>query len=297
MIFIKKKGEFAMETTVKSNKMSAKVAKVCAILFLVVMIVFTLYPIIYTVLGSLKTNAELTAGGAFFPKEWQFKNYYQAFVQADFVKYTWNSVILAVSTTILAVVTCALAGFIFARRDFVGKKLLLALYTSMMFISLGSVTLYPIYQFLQRVGLNKSMIGLILALTGGQAVNVLLVMGFVKGIPKELDEAATIDGCTIYGVFLRIILPVMKPILAVVALFVFRNTWNDYITTLIMTISNPKLQTLTVAVVQLKYSINAAAEWHIMLAGASIAIIPILIVYLLCNKQFIAGLTAGAVKG
>lgn len=286
-----------METGVKNKKLSAKAGKVCAILFLAIMIVFTLYPIIYTVFGSLKTNAELTAGGAFFPEEWQFKNYYQAFVQADFVKYTGNSVILAVSTTVRAVGTCALAGFVLARRNFAGKKLLLALYTSMMFISLGSVTLYPIYQFLQDVGLSKSMIGLIIALTGGQAVNVLLVMGFVRGIPKELDEAAIIDGCTIYGVFGRIILPVMKPILAVVALFVFRNTWNDYITTLIMTITNPDLQTLTVAVVQLKYSVNAAAEWHIMLAGASIAIIPILIVYLLCNKQFIAGLTAGAVKG
>lgn len=286
-----------METKVKSSKFSAKAVKVCAVLFLLVMIVFTLYPIIYTIFGSLKTNAELTSGGSFFPKEWQFQNYYQAFVQADFVKYTFNSVILAVSTTVLAVVTCALAGFILARRDFVGKKLLLALYTSMMFISLGSVTLYPIYQLLQKLGLHKSIIGLIIALTGGQAVNVLLVMGFVKGVPKELDEAAIIDGCSIYGVFGRIIIPVIKPILAVVALFVFRNTWNDYITTLIMTISNKKLQTLTVAVVQLKYSVNAAAEWHIMLAGASIAIIPILIVYLLCNKQFIAGLTAGAVKG
>ncbi len=286
-----------MESAVKSRRLSAKAGRVCGILFLVVMILFTLYPIIYTVLGSLKTNAELTAGGSFFPEEWQFQNYYQAFVQADFVKYTANSVILAVSTTALAVVSCALAGFMFARRDFAGKKILLALYTSMMFISLGSVTLYPIYQFLQNLGLDKSMAGLVIALTGGQAVNVLLVMGFVKGIPKELDEAAIIDGCTIYGVFGRILLPLMKPILAVVALFVFRNTWNDYITTLIMTITNPDLQTLTVAVVQLKYSVNAAAEWHIMLAGASIAIIPILIVYLLCNKQFIAGLTAGAVKG
>ena len=286
-----------METNVRAKGPKAFIAKICAVLFLLIMIVFTLYPIVYTVLGSLKTNAELTAGGSFLPKSWQFQNYYQAFIQADFVKYTGNSVILAVSTTLLAVITCALAGFIFARRDFTGKKLLLGLYTSMMFISLGSVTLYPIYQFLHDVGLSKSMIGLILALTGGQAMNVLLVMGFVKGIPKELDEAATIDGCSLFGTFVRIILPLMKPILAVVALFVFRNTWNDYITTLIMTITNPKLQTLTVAVVQLKYSVNAAAEWHIMLAGASIAIIPILIVYLLCNKQFIAGLTAGAVKG
>lgn len=289
------------KTVIKMNKKhlsnSAKAALIGKWVFLAVMIVFTLYPIIYTILGSLKTNAELTQGGGFFPKEWHFENYYQAFVQADFIKYTGNSIIVSLSVTVLAVVTCSLAGFILARRNFVGKKILLMLYMSMMFVSLGSVTLYPIYELLRGLKLNKSIIALIVALTGGQATNVFLVMGFTKGIPKELDEAAIIDGCTLYGVYAKVILPLSKPILAVVALFSFRNAWNDYITSLIMTISMPKLQTLTVAVVQLKYSVNAAAEWHIMLAGASIAIIPILIVYLFANKQFIAGLTAGAVKG
>ena len=198
---------------------------------------------------------------------------------------------------VLATLTASLAGFTFARRDFVGKKLLLGLYTSLMFIALGSVTLYPIYNLLTALHLNRSIAGLILALVGGQASNVMLTMGFVKGIPKELDEAATIDGCSLYGIFFKIILPLIKPIMAVVALFSFRQAWNDYITTLIMSISLPRLRTLTVAVVQLKYSANAAAEWHIMLAGASIAIRPILVVYAFCHKQFIGGLTAGAVKG
>lgn len=208
-----------------------------------------------------------------------------------------NSIVVSVSVTILAVVTCSLAGFILARKEFAGKKILMALYMSMMFISLGSVTLYPIYELLRALKLNKTIFALVVALTGGQATNVFLVMGFTRGIPRELDEAAIIDGCSLYQVYYRIVLPLSKPILAVVALFSFRNAWNDYITSLIMTISMPRLQTLTVAVVQLKYSVNAAAEWHIMLAGASIAIIPILIVYLFANKQFIAGLTAGAVKG
>lgn len=287
----------AIKLNKKHLSTSAKAALIGKWLFLGVMIVFTLYPIIYTILGSLKTNVELTQGGGFWPKEWHFENYYQAFIQADFLKYTGNSVIVSVSVTLLAVCTCSLAGFILARRDFVGKKILLGLYMSMMFVSLGSVTLYPIYEMLRALKLNKSIIALIIALTGGQATNVFLVMGFTKGIPKELDEAAIIDGCSLYGVYTRVILPLSKPILAVVALFSFRNSWNDYITSLIMTIAMPRLQTLTVAVVQLKYSVNAAAEWHIMLAGASIAIIPILIVYLFANKQFIAGLTAGAVKG
>ena len=266
-------------------------------IFLGIMCIFTVYPIIYTILGSLKTNAELTQGGHFLPQEWHFENYYRAFVEADFLRYTGNSVIVSLSVTILAVVTCSLAGFILARREFAGKKMLLALYMSMMFVSLGSITLYPIYEMLRALKLHKTMLALVIALTGGQATNVFLVMGFTKAIPKELDEAAIIDGCSIYEVYSKIVLPLTKPILAVVALFSFRNAWNDYVTGLVMTITTPALKTLTVAVVQLKYSVNAAAEWHIMLAGASIAIIPILIVYLLANKQFIAGLTAGAVKG
>lgn len=266
-------------------------------IFLVFMIIFTMYPNIYTILGSLKTNAELTLGGNFFPSEWHFDNYYQAFVEADFLTYTKNSVFVSLAVTILAVVTCSLAGFILARRDFVGKKLLLALYMSMMFVSLGSITLYPIYEIMHSLNLHKTPAALIIALTGGQATNVFLVMGFTKAIPRELDEAAIIDGCSVYQVYYKIVLPLTKPILAVVALFSFRNAWNDYITGLVMTITAPALKTLTVAVVQLKYSVNAAAEWNILLAGASIAIIPILIVYLFANKQFIAGLTSGAVKG
>lgn len=266
-------------------------------IFLGIAVIFTMYPIVYTILGSLKTNAELTQGGNFLPSEWHFENYYRAFMEADFLRYTGNSVFVSMSVTLLAVVTCSLAGFILARRDFAGKKVLLALYMSMMFVSLGSITLYPIYEIMRKLHLHKNVIALIIALTGGQATNVFLVMGFTKAIPRELDEAAIIDGCSIYQVYYKVILPLTKPILAVVALFSFRNAWNDYITGLIMTITTPKLKTLTVAVVQLKYSVNAAAEWHIMLAGASIAIIPILIVYMFANKQFIAGLTAGAVKG
>ena len=282
--------------------MNNKILKFCVgtlvAIFLVAMIVFTIYPIVYAVIGSFKTNSELTAGGNFFPKNgWQVMNYWEAFIKANFTKYTMNSIIISFSTMVIAVLTSSLAGYVFARQKFVGKKLIMLFYVGLMFIALGSVTLYPIYSLLMKFGLHKNIIGLILVLTGGQSANVLLVMGFIQSIPKELDEAAIIDGCTMYGIFFRILRPLITPIMAVVALFTFRNAWNDYVTTLVMSISMPKLKTLTVAVVQLKYSMNAAAEWHIMLAGASIAIIPILIVYFFANKQFISGLTTGAVKG
>ena len=261
------------------------------------MCVFTLYPVIYTLLGSLKTNAELTLGGSFLPKTWEFGNYTYAFSKLNFGQYTINSVTLALLTVAFTLITASMAAYIIARREFPGKKILTTAYLLSMFISVGSVALYPLYNLLHALGLTSSMVGLALLLTGGQASNIFMISGFVKNVPKELDEAAYIDGAGTFRVFVTIIIPAIKPILGVIALFAFRTAWNEFVTAQVFTMSNPNLKTLSVAVANLRYSANAAAEWHIMTAGASIALIPILIVYLLANRQFITGLTAGAVKG
>lgn len=271
--------------------------KILKWIFVGVMCVFTLYPVIYTLLGSFKTNAELTLGGSILPETWQFQNYIYAFQKLDFGKYTVNSIVLAVLTVIFTVSTSSMAAYVIARRNFPGKKVLSGCYLASMFISVGSVALYPLYSLLHSVGLTNNMVGLALLLTGGQAANIFMIAGFVRSVPKELDEAAIIDGAGTFRIFWQIIVPAIKPILGVVALFAFRTAWNEFVTAQVFTMSNPNLKTLSVAVANLRYSANAAAEWHIMTAGASIALLPILIVYLLANKQFITGLTAGAVKG
>ena len=286
-----------MRPTERRDAVVALFGKILKWLFVGSMCIFTLYPVVYTLLGSFKTNAELTLGGSILPEKWQFENYVYAFRQLDFGKYTINSIVLAVLTVIFTVVTAAMAAYVIARREFPGKKLLTTGYLLSMFISVGSVALYPLYSLLNSIGLTSSMIGLALILTGGQAANIFMVSGFVRSVPKELDEAATIDGAGTFRIFWQIIVPAIKPILGVIALFAFRTAWNEFVTAQVFTMSNPGLKTLSVAVANLRYSANAAAEWHIMTAGASIALLPILIVYLLANRQFIAGLTAGAVKG
>ena len=270
---------------IDSIKTRKNIFLVVAYIFAIVMSVFTVYPILYTILGSFKTNAELTQGGSFLPSVWHFENYSKAFMENDFIRYGMNSIIVALGVLVLAVFTTSTAGYVFARKKFIGKKLIFSLYGALVFVAMGSVTLYPTYTVLSTFHINKSLLGLIFALVGGQITNVLLVTGFVSTIPTELDEAATIDGCSQYRTFFQIIL------------FSFRTAWNDYLTSFIISIFTPEIKTLTVAVVQMKYSINAAAEWHIMLAGASISIIPILILYVFAHRQFIDGLTAGAVKG
>lgn len=281
----------------KLDLLMGLVGKLVVAFFLLVIILLTVYPVLYALLGSLKTNQELVTGGGILPEKLMFENYIYAFKEAKFVAYSLNSLLLCAFTTLFALVTSSLAGYVVARHDFYGKKILMSLYLGLMFISLGAVSLYPQYMLMHHLGLTGSLIGLALVLTGGQAANIFLINGFIKSLPKELDESAKMDGCTPFGIYLHIILPLLKPIIAVVGLFTFRTAWNDYITSLIFTMGTPQLKPLTVAVVGLRYSANAAAEWHIMAAGASIALLPIIIVYLFANKQFISGLTAGAVKG
>jgi ABC-type glycerol-3-phosphate transport system permease component len=255
------------------------------------------YPVVYTLVGSFKTNLELVLGGGFFPKEFIIDNYIEAFTKGGFALYSLNSIIVSCSVTFLVTLTASMSGFVFSRYSFWGKKFFITLFIALMFVNLGSITLYPTYRLLYSLRLTGSLAGIIVGMVGGQTGNILLIMGFTKTVPKEMDEAAIIDGCGMYRIYLLIVLPMLKPILAVVALFAFRGAWNDYIWTLIMTISRPRLRTLAVAVAELRFNASEASSWNLMVAGAAIAVIPMLLVYTFAHNQFISGLTSGSVKG
>jgi len=281
----------------KKKSLSYYVGILFMIVFLAALVVFTLFPVVYAVLGAFKTNFELVSGAGFWPKEWQWENITYALERMNFLQYTGNSMFLCIVCTVLSIIISSLGGYCLGRYDFPGKKIIMGVNYSLMFISLGSVVLFPIYNLMDSLGLTSTLIGLALVLTGGQSSNIVLVRGFVNNLPKELDESAAIDGATPFQIYFRIIFPLLRPILATVGVFTFRNVWNDYLTSMVFTIGQKELKTLTVATVALRYSANAAAEWHIMCAGVVISMVPILIVYVFANKQLISGLTAGAVKG
>jgi multiple sugar transport system permease protein len=146
--------------------------------------------------------------------------------------------------------------------------------------------------------MNKSLISVILiSAGGGQATYLFLSRGFVNALPMELDEAAKIDGCTFFQIYRLVILPLLKPVMATIALLSFRQGWNEYILPLVFTMTNENLRPLTVGVNMLKNAGDGAAAWDIMFAGASIAIIPMLVIYCIFSRNFMSGMTAGAVKG
>lgn len=267
-------------------------------IFLTIFCLIIVYPVLYAVLGSFKTNYEVTLGGTLWPKEWMFSNYPEAWQQFDFFRYTLNSIFMGLATTGLSLAICSMCGFCLARKEFFGKKILEKTILVTMFISIGTVTLRPIYLMMVKINMHNSLWPVILVvISANMGTYIFLISKFIKTVPVTLDEAAYIDGAGTFRVYWQIILPLIKPILGVVGLFSFRSAWNDYINANVFTMTQPALRPLTVGVVSLRYGVMSAAQWNIMLAGAAMSIVPMLIIYAFTNKTFIAGLSAGAVKG
>lgn len=281
------------------KKIKIKPSKILLYMFLIALALITLIPIIYSFFGSFKSNMELmTNGASIMPEKFVFENYVQAWEMADFKTYTMNSVFLSFFTVVGVVFMSSMVGYVFARGNFPGKKIIFAVLTSTMFISLGTITLYPTIQVAQFLHINTSLWGVvIISVFGTHVTNVFLVRGFINSVPKEIDEAATIDGCGFMGIFLRIMLPLIKPIIATIAILTFKDAWNNYLLPMLFTISDPDKMPLVVGVVNLKNTGEGATSWNLMLSGMMISIIPMIIVYLCLNRYFVDGLTAGAVKG
>lgn len=268
-------------------------------IFLTALVFVTLLPVMYAFFGSFKSNQELLVSGArLLPESFTVDNYIKAWKLADFKTYTFNSLYLTFFSVIGVVSSSAMAGYAFSRGTFPGKNIIFTLFVSTMFICLGTITLYPKLQIARLLHINKSLWGIIIMnVFSVGATNLFLVRSFINSLPREIDEAATIDGCSFGRIFVSIILPLLKPILATIAIISFKTVWNDYLLPMVFTISTPSKAPLVVGVVSLKNTGDAATSWNLMLAGTMISIIPMMVLYLCLNRYFVEGMTNGAVKG
>jgi multiple sugar transport system permease protein len=276
-----------------------KVIRALLWVLLVCVSVIVIFPVLYIILGSFKENQELLVGGSnIFPARWVTQNYVDAWNQANFAVYTKNSLLLSVGVMIISLIVSSMAGYVFSRKTFVGKEVIYGIFTAFMFINVGSVSLRPLYELATGLKINTSLWPVILfSAGGGQATYIFLCRGYVNSVPKELDEAARIDGCSFFQTYYRVIIPMLKPVMATIAILSFRQGWNEYIMPRVFTMTNDSLRPLTVGVNMLKNAGDGAAAWNIMFAGATIAIIPILVVFVCFSRYFMGGLTSGAVKG
>lgn len=260
--------------------------------FLLVVAVVMAFPLFWMVLTSLKQQRDVFT--SFLPRVITLSNYERVWNAMNLPTHLGNSLYVTGLTVLIVVITSTLAGYAFARLEFPRRNILFYIFISAMMIP-GQAILIPMFSFLNNLGLLNSQTGLALSMTGGSiAFATFLMRAFFKSLPSELGDAGKIDGCTDWGVFRHVYLPLSRPGIATVVIFQFMGTWNEFMFSTTF-ISTPSLKTIQPALYQVvgRYAIDYAA----LSAGLLFAIIPILLVFMLLQKQFIKGITAGAFKG
>lgn len=268
----------------------------CTIILAIIAIIW-ITPLIWAFLTSFKSEVEVqTVGFSFLPAQWVVTNYIDVLTDtgsAPVIRWFINSLIISISHTLLVLVVTSTSAYAYGRLKFKGKDIIFSiLLASMMFPSV--INLIPLFKIVDTFGWVNSFLALIIPGLGG-VTNIYLIKQFMTGIPKEFDESARVDGANDWQIFSKIIVPLIKPILIVVALFSFTGSWNDFLWPSIV-INNIDKMPLTpgLKLIQGMYNIKIA---HLMVA-AIVSIIPTFVLYLAAQKYFLEGLSVSAgVKG
>lgn len=249
-------------------------------------------PLVWAGLSAFKSPAELAAQPpTSYPHHVTFSNFSTGLAAFDFPRYLLNSVIVTVSATLLTVLINSMAAYALAKYNFRGRNLLFLITLSTIMIPL-QVILLPIYQVVSSLGMTNSLLGLIIP-PAATPTGVFLLRQYMLTLPDETIEAARIDGAGEFAIFWRIVLPLCKPALAVLAIFSVIWRWNDFLWPLIVAQDESK-QTLPVAIA--RFAGEQAIPFSQILAVSVVSIIPVVVIFLVLQRQIIAGLVSGAVK-
>ena len=276
-------------------------------LFILLLIFVMGFPLAMTVSVSLQTMNEVYSPDLnLIPGELQFVNYANAMTNGDWGVYFYNSIVVTVITVLISLIINSMAGFVFARIPFRGREALFMLILIGMMIP-AQVTLIPVFLLIRSVpfaggnnwlgqggtGLMNTHAGLILPYIAG-SFGVFLCRQYYMGFPKELDDAAEIDGCGRFGQFWRVYIPLSGPVLASLSVLKFTGTWNEYTWPLVMT---TKQSMRTVQLGLATFRDEGQVFWNQLMAATLISGIPIYILFFFTQKYFVSGLLAGSIKG
>jgi multiple sugar transport system permease protein len=257
-----------------------------------------LYPILWLFASSFKGPSEIwTEVMSLIPRSFTPQNYvtgWKGFGGISFATFYKNSLIYAGVGTVATVLSSALVAYGFARIRFAGR----GVWFTCMLLTLMlpvQVIIIPQYVFFTKVGLVNTFYPLLLPRFFGMAFFIFMIMQFIRGIPKELDEAAEIDGCSQFGIFVRIILPLIRPALVTAAIFSFYWTWEDFLTPLIY-LNEPKLYTISVALRSFADA-SGATDWGAIFAMSALSLVPVLVVFVAFQRYLVQGISTTGMKG
>lgn len=273
-------------------------ADVIYYLFVVLFAFVMLYPILWMVASSLKPQTEIFGNAAsLWPSEWKWENYligWQGFGRTGFDVYFLNSAFVTTFVVIGAILSSSIVAYGFARLQFRFKKLLFACLIATVMLPV-QITLIPQYILFHNIGWVNTFYPLIVpAFLGGTPFFIFLLIQFIRGIPRELDEAAIIDGCSTFGIFWRIILPLIKPALMTVAIFAFMWSWDDFLAPLIY-LNSADIQTISLGLRNFMDA-ESGTSWGPLLAMSSLSLLPQFIIFLFFQKYLVEGIATTGLK-
>jgi len=264
------------------------------IITLLIVTVLILLPLLATLLAGFKTQGDLATNPFLLPRQWHFEFYGQIINDPQFWTYLWNSLFISVVTTILTVIVASMAAFVFAHIRFFGSDYIFG-YLLMGLMFPFAAAIIPLFIKVRDFGLLDTPWGVIVPQVAfGLAFSILLFRTFFDEMPKELFEAARVDGCTYPRFYLAFTLPLSMPIIATVATFIFTGSWNNYLLPLIMLNSR---ETYTWPLGMLQFQGEYIVEWNKVLAFVTLSLAPAIVFFLAAQRYIVAGLTGGAVKG
>lgn len=250
-----------------------------------------LFPFLWTFITSITPGAGFSITPTLWPENPSFEAYQTLFTERPFARVVLNSLLLAVITTVVQLFTSATAAYAFSRLPFRGRGVVFAIYLATMMVPL-QVLVVPLFAELKAFGLLNTYLGALLP-TFASAFGIFLLRQAINQVPRELDEAATLDGAGHVRIFVSIILPNIKPALATLTIFAFMGSWNSFLWPLIV-LRDPELQTLPIALAGLQGQYTTA--WDVIMAGSVVSVLPMLALYIFAQRYVIQGVASSGLK-
>ncbi|MCR4337465.1 MAG: carbohydrate ABC transporter permease [Candidatus Omnitrophica bacterium] len=262
--------------------------------FLILVTITCLFPLFWMVRSSLMSNATIFTDKSFFPSEMNWHNYVLAWTEGNFGMYFLNSLIYTVSVVVGIIVISSLAAYAFSRLEFPGKNFFFYMFVAAMMIPLPG-SFVPLYYLMTKIGLINTRYGYVFCMINvGLSLSILLLKTFFDKMPSDLEDAARIDGCSKLGIWWHVALPLARPAIAVIVIFNSLNVWNEYILAMLL-LNDKELMPLQRGLMVFQGS--HSVDYPLLMAGLTIAALPIILIYILMQKHIIKGLSSGAVVG
>lgn len=252
-----------------------------------------LYPIFLMITSSFKTNLEIFTSPLSLPESFSLANYIEVWHVVSFSDYIWNSIIVSAASVFIVLFVSSMAGFYLARYSFKWNPFILLFFMIGLMLPM-KLAVIPLYMLMLKLGILDTLFALIFVyVAGGIPFAVFIFYGFFRTVPQALEDSARLDGCNDFQVYYRIVLPIMKPAISIVGIVNLVNVWNDFFYPLIF-IRSEEFKTIPLGMLTLFGEYDT--EWNLLFSGLTLSSLPMIIAFLFASRQFMEGLTQGAVK-